>query len=209
MGSDRRGVKELKMEVRMERDKVCYELWRTGTGDVTYVESLLHPPGPPRNPSGPPGGRFLAFFVGSFGFFVGSSSDRLRTLGTHPGPSERRRITRIRPLNAQRPPRTPPSPSTTPDRRRTTRIDSDRRRTTQGDPPRPRQLPKAPVASRSPPEAPAAQRSAPGRPSATLEPQRTPQRPLRPPDDLPERPRALKRPSRAPHSPTTAPKTPR
>ncbi|KAA1129113.1 hypothetical protein PGTUg99_029995 [Puccinia graminis f. sp. tritici] len=170
--------------------------------------TLQDPPGTPQAPQEVVFWRFLAFFVGSFVFFVGSSSDRLRTLGTRPGPSERRRITRIRPLHAQRPPRTPPSPTTTPDRRRTARIDSDRRRTTQGDPPRPRPLPKAPEASRSPPEAPAAQRSAPGRPSAALEPQRPPPRPLRPPSDLPERPRALKRPSRAPYSPTAAPRTP-
>ncbi|KAA1108719.1 hypothetical protein PGT21_022784 [Puccinia graminis f. sp. tritici] len=105
-------------------------------------------------------------------------------------PSERRRLTRIRPLNAQRPPRTPPSPSTTPDRRRTTRIDSDRRRTTQGDPPRPRPLPKAPEALRSTPEAPAAQRSAPGRPSAPQGPQTTCQSALEPSKGPPERPTA-------------------
>ncbi|KAA1123426.1 hypothetical protein PGTUg99_000610 [Puccinia graminis f. sp. tritici] len=121
----------------------------------------------------PPGGKplrptrrsfFLAFFVGWFVFFrrivVGLSQGPQNT----PGPSERRRITRIRPLNSQRPPRTPPSPSTTPDRRRTARIDSTRRRTTQGDPPRPRPLLKAPEASRSPPKAPAAPQDAPARP---------------------------------------------
>ncbi|KAA1112224.1 hypothetical protein PGTUg99_003131 [Puccinia graminis f. sp. tritici] len=136
--------------------------------------SNLEPFRTPQEPLRPPRRSFFGVFRRIVWFFrlivVGSSQDPRntpRTLGTPSDHSDQ----------ASERSETPQNPSTTPDRRRTTRIDSDRRRTTQGDPPRPRQLPKAPVASRSPPEAPAAQRSAPGRPSATLEPQRTPSAP--------------------------------
>ncbi|KAA1132210.1 hypothetical protein PGTUg99_003519 [Puccinia graminis f. sp. tritici] len=128
---------------------------------TSQLGTLLDPPGTPQAPQEVVFWRFSS--DGSFFFrriVVGLSQGPQNT----PGPSERRRITRIRPLNAPRPPRTPPSPSTTPDRRRTARIDSTRRRTTQGDPPRPRPLLKAPEASRSPPKAPAAPQDAPARP---------------------------------------------
>ncbi|KAA1118263.1 hypothetical protein PGTUg99_002990 [Puccinia graminis f. sp. tritici] len=119
------------------------------TSNLEFVRdpnlTLQDPPGTPQAPQEVVFWRFLAFFVGSFVFFVGSSSDRLRTLGTRPGPSERRRITRIRPLNAQRPPeplQAPPRPRIVVGRPGLTRIVVGRPRETP-------HAPDAPQGSRS------------------------------------------------------------
>ncbi|KAA1082595.1 hypothetical protein PGT21_007807 [Puccinia graminis f. sp. tritici] len=138
-----------------------------GEGPGSQTDEVEHPSGPPRNPSGPPGGRFLAFFVGSFVFFVGSSSDRLRTLGTRPGSSERRRITRIRPLNAQRPLeplQAPPRPRIVVGRPGLTRIVVGRPRETPHAPDRSPRLQKPRDRLLRPPQRSEAPQDAPARP---------------------------------------------